>query len=62
VRRDPSTCVSLFLVLEMHVLVVCLIFHCKGRHAGSSASFIDPKARYTPNGHVSFQLALSSMV
>jgi hypothetical protein len=30
VRRAPSTCVSLFLVLAMHVLVARLTFIAKG--------------------------------
>jgi hypothetical protein len=61
-RCAPSTRVSLFLVLETRVLVAHLTFHCKGRHAGSSASCIDPKARRAPNGRISFLLASSSTV
>jgi hypothetical protein len=49
--------VSLFLVLETHVLVARLAFHCKGRRVGSSVSCIDPKAR-----QASFQLASSNTV
>jgi hypothetical protein len=61
-RRIPTTRVSLFLVLEMRLLVARLSFYCKGRRAGSSASCIDTKARRAPNGHISFQLASSSIV
>jgi hypothetical protein len=46
VRRAPSTRVSLFQVLETRVLVTRLVFQCKGRRAGSSASFIDPKVSH----------------
>jgi hypothetical protein len=61
-RCAPTMRVSLFLVLETRVLVVCLAFYYKGRRDGSSASCIDPKARRTSNKRVSFQLASSSTV
>jgi hypothetical protein len=61
-RRTPTTHVSLFLVLEMRILVTHLVFYFKGRRAGSSASCIDPKVRHSPNRCVSFQLALSNMI
>jgi hypothetical protein len=61
-RCAPTKRICLFLVLETRVLVACLTFYCKGRRAGSSASCIDPKARRSPNGRISFQLALSRTV